>query len=201
MIAKIPHGSVTAASQDTIWRARGEMDENGKPRLACSWVTMWTSILPEFLMVAAPIPSLKMLAHRDRRELPSTNWVALVSRAKSSSAVDTSSPTTMWTVAPRLAASSRTLPISRGDTPDSPSPRTTCTTMSCALDFDAMRDARRTNVSDSGPPVTATTTRSRASQVSVIFLSARYFANAASTWSASHSSAISRSAVRLPARK
>ena len=80
-----------------------------------------------------------------------------------------------------LAASSRTLPISRGDTPDSPSPRATCTTMSWALDFDAMREARRTNVSDSGPPVTATTTRSRASQVSVIFLSARYFASAEST--------------------
>ena len=42
--------------------------------------------------------------------------------------------------------------------------------MSWALDFDAMREARRTNVSDSGPPVTATTTRSRASQVAVIFL-------------------------------
>ena len=49
------------------------------------------------------------------------------------------------------------------------------------------------------PPVTATTTRSRASQVSVILLSARYFSSAASTWSASHSSASSRSAVRLPA--
>ena len=62
-----------------------------------------------------------------------------------------------------------------------------------------MRDARRTRVSDSGPPVTATTTRSRASQVSVIWFSSRYFSSAASTWSASHSSASSRSAVRLSA--
>ncbi len=200
-MAKIASGKTTAASHDTTWRVRGGIVENGKPRLAASWLTMWTSILPEFLMVAAPMPSLKMLAHRDRRELPSTNWVAFVSRAKSSSAHDTSSPTTVCTVAPMLPASSRTLPISRGNSPDNPSPRTTCTTISCALDFDAMREARRTNVSDSGPPVTATTTRSRASQVSVIFLSARYFANAESTWSASHSSAISRSAVKLPARK
>ena len=71
-------------------------------------------------MVAAPMPSLKMLAHRDRRELPSTSWVALVSRAKSSSAHDTSSPTTTCTVAPMLPASSRTLPISRGDYPRQP---------------------------------------------------------------------------------
>ena len=99
------------------------------------------------------------------------------------------------------SASSRTLPICGADTPASPSPRTTCTTISSALDFDAIRDARRTSVSDSGPPVTATTTRSRASQVSVILFSARYFASAASTWSASHSSASSRSAVRLPRRK
>ena len=96
------------------------------------------------------------------------------------------------------SASSRTLPICGADTPDSPSPRTTCTTISSALDFDAIRDALRTRVSDSGPPVTATTTRSRASQVSVILFSARYFSSAASTWSASHSSASSRSAVRLP---
>ena len=71
--AKIAHGMVTAASQDTTWRVRGEIAESSKARLACSWVTMCTSILPESLMVAAPIPSLKKLAHRDRRELPSTS--------------------------------------------------------------------------------------------------------------------------------
>ncbi len=49
VIARIAHGRVSAASQDTTWRARGEIDANGKPRLACSCVTMWTSILPEFI--------------------------------------------------------------------------------------------------------------------------------------------------------
>ncbi len=195
-----PTGPRARPARTSAWRCRGESRRPPtKPRLASSWVTMWTSILPDCCTIAAPMPSSKIRAHRDRREVPITSWVAFISRAKSSSAVGTSSPTTVCTVAPRLVASSRTLPICGADTPDRPSPRTTCTTISSALDFDAIRDARRTSVSDSGPPVTATTTRSRASQVSVILLSARYFASAASTWSASHSSASSRSAVRLPA--
>ena len=41
---------------------------------------------------AAPMPSSKMRAHRDRREVPRTSWVAFISRAKSSSAAGTSSP-------------------------------------------------------------------------------------------------------------
>ena len=85
--------------------------------------------------------------------------------------------------------------------PANPSPRTTCTTSSSALDFDATRDARRINVSDSGPPVTATTTRSRVSQVSVMLFSVRYLTSAVSTWSASHNKANSLSAVRFPGRK
>ena len=147
------------------------------------------------------MPSSKIRAHRDRREVPITSWVALSSRAKSSSAVETSSPTTVCTEASRLVASSRILAIRPSDSPASPSPRTTWTTISSAVDFDAIRDARRSNVSDSGPPVIATTTRSRASHMSVILLSARYFASAVSTWSATHSSANSLSAVRFPGRK
>ena len=65
----------------------------------------------------------------------------------------------------------------------------------------AIRAARLISVSPSGPPVSATTTRSRASQVEVMSCSARYFCRPSSTLSASHSSASSRSAVRLPARK
>ena len=178
---------------------RGEVRDHSEPRRASGWVTMCTSILPDCCTTDAPMPSSKIRAHRDRRDVPITSWVAFSSRAKSSRALGTSSPTTVCRVAPRLTASSRTLPICGADTPESPSPRTTCTTISSALDFDAMRDALRTRVSDSGPPVTATTTRSRASQVSVIWFSSRYFSSAASTWSASHSSASSRSAVRLPA--
>ena len=52
-----------------------------------------------------------------------------------------------------------------------------------------------------GPPVSATTTRSRASQVPWMSCAARYRCRPSSTLSASQSRASSRSAVRLPARK
>ena len=149
--AQIADGTTTAASQDATCCCRGESRDHVDPRRAASWVTMCTSILPDCCTTAAPMPSSKMRAHRDRRDVPITSWVAFSSRAKSSSAVGTSSPTTVCRVAPRLMASSRTLPICGAETPDSPSPRTTWTTISSALDLDAMRDARRTRVSDSGP--------------------------------------------------
>ena len=173
-----------------------------KPRLASSWVTMCTSILPDCCTTAAPMPSSKMRAHRDRRDVPSTSWVAFISRAKSSSAVGTSSPTTVCRVAPRLAASSRTLAHLRGrDT--RPGRRRARRARPSARRWTSTRSEMpgAPGSPTPAPPVTATTTRSRASQVSVILLSARYFSNAASTWSASHSSASSRSAVRLPRRK
>ena len=47
---------------------------------------MCTSIFPDCCTTAAPMPSSKMRAHRDRRDVPSTSWVAFISRAKSSSA-------------------------------------------------------------------------------------------------------------------
>lgn len=162
---------------------------------------MCTSIFPDPCTTAGPMPSSKMRAHRERRELPITSWVALAERANSSRVLGTSSPTTLCTLAPMSAASRRTLVMVAADAPASPSPRTTCTTINSALEREAMRPARRTRVSDSTPPVTATTTRSRVSQVSVIWFSVRYLASAVSTWSASHSSASSRSAVRLPGRK
>ena len=65
----------------------------------------------------------------------------------------------------------------------------------------AIRAARRISVSPSGPPVSATTTRSRVSQVSSMLVLVRYRCSPSSTLSASHSSASSRSAVRLPTRK
>ena len=61
-----------------------------------------------------------------------------------------------------------------------------------------MRAARRISVSPSGPPVSATTTRSRASQVPVMSCFSRYCWRASSTRSAVHSSASSRRALRLP---
>ncbi len=142
---------------------------------------MCTSIFPESAMTAAPMPSSRMRAHRERRDVPMTSCVALAPRAKSRRVAGTSSPTTLCMLAPSAAARRRTAPICGAETPASPSPRTTCSTINSALDLAAMRRARRTRVSDSGPPVTATTTRSRASQVSVMWCAERYFARAAST--------------------
>ncbi|PQM48859.1 hypothetical protein C1Y40_00919 [Mycobacterium talmoniae] len=179
---QIADGTSSAASQDAARRSRGQIGAAPNARWDSSWVTMWTSILPDCRTTMAPMPSSTIRAQRERREVPITSWVALVCRAKSSRAVGTSSPTTMCSDAPRLVASSRTLPIRGAESRVRPPlSRRTCTTISSADDFVAIRDARRTNVSDSGPPVTATTTRSRASHVSVIRLSARYFARAAST--------------------
>ena len=63
---------------------------------------MCTSILPDRCTIVGADSLLKTLAHRERREVPITSCVALVSRAKSSSAVGTSSPTTTCTEASRL---------------------------------------------------------------------------------------------------
>ena len=123
-------------------------------------------MVPDSAVVRAPIPGSNARAHRERREVPSTNWVAFTARAKSSSAAGTSSPTTVWNDAPTSSARRRSstpvLPGSRG--PVSPSLRRTCThSRSADPARRAMRAARRMTVALSGPPVTATTTRSRAS--------------------------------------
>ena len=70
------------------------------------------------------------------------------------------------------------------------------------VDRAAIRAARRISVSPSGPPVSATTTRSRASQVPLdVVLRRGSCCSASSTRSAIQSRASSRSAVRLPTRK
>ena len=93
---------------------------------------MWTSIFPDCCTTAAPMPSSKMRAHRDRRDVPSTSWVAFSSRAKSSRALGTSSPTTVcrWRRGCRPARAP--CPSAGPRHPASPSPRTTCTTSSSA---------------------------------------------------------------------
>ncbi len=139
----------------------------------CAWVTMCTSIGPDRCSTAAPMPSSNSRASRDRRDVPSTSWVALTPLAKSSSAVGTSSPTTVCQEAPTSSASRRNRPTVPDGTPARPSPRSTCSTSRSAPARLAIRLARRISVSLSGPPVIAATTRSRVSQVSVIRFSAR----------------------------
>ena len=78
-----------AATQDTTRRCRDSRPPNTTGRVASSWVTMCTSMVPECCTMAAPMPSSRMRAHRDRRDVPTTNWVAFISRAKSNSASGT----------------------------------------------------------------------------------------------------------------
>ena len=104
--------------------------------------------------------------------------------------------------AAEVSTSTRCRARCAGSAPASPSLRATCTaSRSAPLVRAAIRAARRIRVSPSGPPVSATTTRSRASQVAPMSCSARYRSSCSSTLSASQSSASSRSAVRLPTRK
>ena len=197
---RTPTGTRTAPAQASTRRVAGRGAARARPPEDSVWVTMCTSMEPDCWTTAEPMPSSNSRRHLLRREVPNTSWVALTPRAKSNRVERTSSPATTCTPAPMLAAISRTCGMwSRAVA--SPSPRTTCTTTRSAEDREAMRLARRTSASDSGPPVTATTTRSRASQVSVIRSASRYRDNASSTRSASHSSASSRRAVRLPTRK
>ncbi|PSK62073.1 hypothetical protein B0E53_06019 [Micromonospora sp. MH33] len=121
---------------------------------------------PESAVVVTPTPRESTWANRPRRLAPSTSWVALTPRAKSSSAAGMSVPSTWWYVPPRLSTNTRCRASWAGSAPASPSLRATCTaSRSAPLLRAAIRAALRTSVSPSGPPVSATTTRSRASQV------------------------------------
>ena len=169
-------GRNTAAENPTSRRGSPSGLRPGRSRQArraSRWVTMCTSIDPDCWTTDAPMPSSNSRANRVRRDVPTTSCVAFTPRAKSSSAPGTSSPITVWNVAPRFFASLRICATACGDAPASPSPRRMCSTSSSAPARTATRLARRTSVSVSGPPVTATTTRSRASHVSVICCSAR----------------------------
>ncbi|OLT53413.1 hypothetical protein BJF88_11640 [Cellulosimicrobium sp. CUA-896] len=173
-----------------------------RPARARSWVTRWTSSAPERRAISALVDPSSASRHRECRDTPTTTMVALTPRAKSTTAVGTSSPTTVWKVPPSDSTSSRSAASAAGGAAGRPSVARTCTASSSEpAARSAMRAPRRRSVALSGPPVTATTTRSRAGQVPEIACSVRYRVRASSTRSASHSSASSRSAVRLPSRK
>ncbi len=91
--------------------------------------------------------------------------VALAPVAKSTTAAETSSPTTEWKVPPSEATSCWARPIRRSSALRRPSVAITCTASSSAPAARwASRAPRRIRVSLSAPPVTATTMRSLAGQ-------------------------------------
>ena len=97
---------------------------------------MCTSIGPDSCTTRAPMPGSNSRATRERRDVPSTSWVAFAPRAKSSSAVVTASaplsPTTVWNDAPTSSARRRSVAVAVTDAPASPSPRSTCTAIRSA---------------------------------------------------------------------
>ncbi|QZE26099.1 hypothetical protein K4X33_02015 [Brevibacterium casei] len=68
-------------------------------------MTMWTSMSAAEAMTRFATPGLKIRPYQGVRETPRTIWEALTVRANSTSAVATSSPTTVCHVALFASAS------------------------------------------------------------------------------------------------
>ena len=165
-------GSATAPTQPATWRPRESGESSGRlraRRATSSWVTRWTSIEPASEAIRSPVVPVKSRRSRPCRETPTMIIVALVPAAKSTTAAETSSPTTEWKVPPTEATSSWARSSRRSSALCRPSVAITCTASSSAPAARwASRAPRRISVSLSGPPVTATTMRSLAGQVSWI---------------------------------
>ena len=87
----------------------GDQRRTEKPRLD-SHGSPCTSIFPEFCTIAAPIPSSKIRAQRDRRDVPITNGgIHLTGEVQQRFWQVITDDGVRW--APRLAASSPNLPI------------------------------------------------------------------------------------------
>ena len=113
-------------------------------------------------------------ASRPCRDAPTMIWVPLTDRANSSTVAAMSSPTMSCRLPPRFSASRRCRSISVAEVAAVPSDLTTWTPISDRpATRPAIRAPRRSSIAPSGPPVSATTIRSRAAQVPVMPCSAR----------------------------
>ncbi len=162
-------GSSRALSQPATWRERESGESSGRPcsrRPTWSWVTRCTSMAPASEAIRSPLEPTSSRRSRPWRLTPTTTMVALAPEAKSTTAAGTSSPTTGWKLPPRSATSCWTRAIGSPPCGRSPSVASTCTAISSepAARW-ASRAPRRSRVSLSGPPVTATTIRSLVGQV------------------------------------
>ena len=101
-------GSSTAPTHPVTWRDRESGDSSGRDsarRATWSWVTRCTSIAPASDAIRSPVVPVKSRRSRECRETPTTIIVALAPAAKSTTAAETSSPTTEWKVPPSEATS------------------------------------------------------------------------------------------------
>jgi hypothetical protein len=162
-------GTTSAVAQPRTWRVRdsGEGPVRERAVLATSsWVTRCTSIAPASEAIRSPVEPVNSLRRRPCRETPTTIMVALAPPAKSTMAAETSSPTTEWKVPPSEATSCCAREIRRSSGLRRPSVAITWTARSSdpAARW-ASRAPRRSRVSLSSPPVTATTILSLVGQV------------------------------------
>jgi hypothetical protein len=136
---------------------------------------MCTSIAPAARITLVPIPGpVSAALIQDRRLSPITSWLAFCPRAKLTRVSVTSSPTSWWNVPPSCSVSADCAASEPGSASRRPVCADTCTASSSPpADLAAIRAPRRSRVSPSGPPVRATTTRSRASQGASIACSLR----------------------------
>ncbi len=129
-------------------------------------VTTWTSISPESRTMSPAVLGRSAVLSRPRRDVPTTTCVPFTDRAKSSTAVAMSSPTTVWKVPPRSSVSWRSAARVSGLAPRVPSPRTTWTAVRARpAERPAMSAPRRSSASSLALPVSATTMRARAAHV------------------------------------
>lgn len=163
-------GTVTAETQaQTVLRPAIRNVSGRICDMDFSWVTTCTSMSPELRTIVMEVLGRTSAASRPCLEAPTIIWVPLLPRAKSSTARAMSSPTTRWKLPPRLSVRSRCRSISAAAAPTVPSERTMCTaTRSRPEPRPVIRAPLRSSNGPAGPPVRATTIRSRAAQVPVI---------------------------------
>ena len=184
---------------DTGVRTRRRRGRASRSSSVLSAEMTWTSMGPARAITRLMTEPWVRRWSRLRRLAPSTIWVAFSARATSIRATATSEATTSRNSPPSSSSRRRwAWPPVRPPPIDRPLSAVTWTPMSSPWVRWAMRAARRIRCSVPGAPVTATMTRSRSSQVSVIPWRSRYSSRASSTRSATQSRASSRSAPRFP---
>ena len=161
------HGEHVAADLAPRAEAAAAVRAARRPGRCGRGVTMWTSMSPDSRIVRAAVPGVSRRAHAGASAVAEHELGRVLGAGEGRAA-----PRGRRRRAPGGSCRPGTRPAAAAAAsapwlaPESPSDRATWTaSRSPPLDRAAIRAARRIRVSPSGPPVSATTTRSRASQV------------------------------------
>jgi len=124
---------------------------------------------PDPLMILSAMLAANPRCHGRKRAAPTRICDAFTPRAKASIASARSSPVTVWNSPPISSVSRLSSASWLSGVVTRPSVRATYTPSNCPpARRDAIRAPRRSSVSPSGPPDSATTTRSRVGQFEVM---------------------------------